>query len=173
MIARSIGVVDIALIAFLAYIAYQLFLHPLAKYPGSPLAALTNLWKAYRSYSRTLHDELLRLHGRLGPIIRIGPNNLHFWDAWAIAPLCKTGRSMGKTEFYDAFTAFNPNLFGTRNEAVSGFKKELLLLLILFIASLSAETLVSSRAFPSIILESRIYPGRSTEYPARRNPPLR
>lgn len=148
MITRSIGVVNIALIAFLAYIGYQLFLHPLAKYPGSPLAALTNLWKTYPPSSRTLHDELLRLHGRLGPIIRIGPNNLHFWDAWAIFSIYKTGRSIGKTEFYDVFTAFNPNLFGTRNEAVSGFKKGLLLLLISFIASRSAETLVSSRGFP-------------------------
>lgn len=26
---------------------------------------------------------------------------------------------MGKSEFYDAFTAFNPNIFGTTNDDVS------------------------------------------------------
>jgi hypothetical protein len=51
-------------------------------------------------------------------VTRIGPNDLHFWNAEAITPIYKAGKAMGKTEFYDAFTTFNPNLFGTRNEAV-------------------------------------------------------
>lgn len=120
MIAHSIATVGIVMIAVITYIGYLLFLHPLARYPGPQLAALTSIWKAYHSYSWTLHEELVRLHERLGPVIRIGPNDLHFWDASAIAPIYKAGRSMGKTEFYDAFTTFNPNLFGTRDEDVSG-----------------------------------------------------
>ena len=94
-------------------------LHPLAKYPGPLLASLTNGWKAYYVYKLFFHERLIELHQRHGPVVRVGPNHLHFWDGNAIATIYKGGRSMGKSEFYDAFTAFNPNLFGTTNDDVS------------------------------------------------------
>lgn len=102
----------------LIYIIYMRFLHPLSKYPGPLLASLTNTFKAYYVYHAVLHEKLLELHMQYGPVVRVGPNHLHLWDAEAIAPIYKGGRSMGKTEFYDAFTAFNPNLFGGTNEDV-------------------------------------------------------
>jgi benzoate 4-monooxygenase len=100
------------------YIIYMRFLHPLSKYPGPFLASLSNTWKAYYAYNLILHERLVSLHERYGPIVRIGPNHLHTWDGEAISPIYKGGRQMGKTEFYDAFTAFNPNLFGGTNEDV-------------------------------------------------------
>ncbi|KAL4915980.1 cytochrome P450 [Aspergillus aurantiobrunneus] len=80
------------------------FLHPLSKYPGPLLASPSNTYKAYYVYNLTLHEKLLELHKTYGPIVR------------AIALIYKGGRAMGKTEFYNAFTAFNPNLFGGRDE---------------------------------------------------------
>lgn len=71
-------------------------------------------------YKLVLHEKLVELHQKYGPVVRIGPNHLHFWDGEAIAPIYKAGRKMGKTEFYGAFTAFNPNLFGGRDEDVKG-----------------------------------------------------
>lgn len=102
----------------LFYVVYMRFLHPLSKYPGPLVASLTNTFKAYYVYNLTLHEKLLELHMRYGPVVRVGPNHLHFWDGEAIAPIYKGGRNMGKTNFYDAFTAFNPNLFGGTNEDV-------------------------------------------------------
>lgn len=103
----------------LLYIIYMRFLHPLSQYPGPLIASLTNGFKAYYVYNLVFHEKLIELHKRYGPVVRVGPNHLHFWEADAIAPIYKGGRMMGKTEFYDAFTAFNPNLFGGTNEDVS------------------------------------------------------
>lgn len=94
-------------------------LHPLARYPGPLLASLTYGWKAYYVYKLFFHEKLIELHQQYGPVVRVGPNHLHIWDGNAIAPIYKGGRSMGKSEFYDAFTAFNPNIFGTTNDDVS------------------------------------------------------
>lgn len=102
------------------YISFILYFHPLSQYPGPKIASLTSLWRAYYVYKLVLHEKLVELHQQYGPVVRIGPNHLHFWDGEAIAPIYKGGRKMGKTEFYDAFTAFNPNLFGGRDEDVKG-----------------------------------------------------
>lgn len=100
------------------YVSYMRLLHPLARYPGPVLASLTNIWKAYYVYRLDLHEKLVELHKQHGPVVRIGPNHLHFWNGEAISTIYKGGRKMGKTEFYDAFTAFNPNLFGGTDEDV-------------------------------------------------------
>lgn len=57
---------------------------------------------------------LVDLHNH-GPIIRVTPNELDVNDADVIA-LHKQGRTALKSEFYDGFTAIEPNLFGTRDE---------------------------------------------------------
>ncbi|KAL4808168.1 cytochrome P450 [Aspergillus unguis] len=108
---------------FLVYTIYMRHLHPLSHYPGPLLASLTNTYKAYYVYNLTIHEKLLHLHNLYGPVIRIGPNHLHTWDKDAIGPIYKGGRSMGKTEFYDAFTAFRPNLFGGRDEDVHALRR--------------------------------------------------
>lgn len=102
----------------ITYIFYMRFMHPLSSFPGPLLPSLTSAWKAYYVYKLTLHERLVELHEQYGSVVRVGPNHLHFWDGEAIAPIYKGGRKMGKTEFYDAFTAFKPNLFGGRDEDV-------------------------------------------------------
>ncbi|KAL4952489.1 cytochrome P450 [Aspergillus filifer] len=113
----------LCLTTLLLYIVYMRFLHPLSKYPGPLFASLSNTYKAYYVYNLTIHEKLLQLHMRYGPVVRVGPNHLHTWDADAIAPIYKGGRSMGKTEFYNAFTAFNPNLFGGRDEDIHALRR--------------------------------------------------
>lgn len=104
---------------FLVYGLYMRWMHPLSKFPGPVKASLTNIWKAYWVYKGVLHERLVQLHNEYGPVVRVGPNHLHIWSGEAISPIYKAGRMMGKTEFYDAFTAFNPNLFGGTDENVS------------------------------------------------------
>ncbi|OCL14612.1 cytochrome P450 [Glonium stellatum] len=98
------------------YVIYYRFAHPLSKYPGPYLACLTNWWKVYHTFRLDLHEAVLLLHEKYGSVVRIGPNDLHFWGPEALAPIYKAGRSMPKTEFYDSFTTFNPNLFGTTDD---------------------------------------------------------
>lgn len=73
--------------AYICYLVgltfYRLFLHPLSKFPGPRIAALTSWYEAYYEivqkgqYSR----QISRLHDRYGPIIRVTPNELHIRDA--------------------------------------------------------------------------------------------
>ncbi|KAF2743348.1 cytochrome P450 [Sporormia fimetaria CBS 119925] len=75
---------------------YRLYLHPLAKFPGPRLAAVTSLYEAYYDivcngqYSR----KISQLHDVYGPIIRVTPHELHIRDS----------------SFFDEFYAKNPQV---------------------------------------------------------------
>lgn len=76
-----------ALFTWIAYLVvgavYRLYFHPLAKFPGPKLAALTG-W--YEFYHDIIHKgqfiwKLQELHDKYGPIIRISPEELHIRDS--------------------------------------------------------------------------------------------
>ncbi|KAE9571222.1 hypothetical protein CGMCC3_g12687 [Colletotrichum fructicola] len=83
-----------------------------------PLASLTNFWRLRELWGLHLPDALVELHEKYGDVVRIGPNMLSFRQGTAVPRIYKAGRALAKTAFYDGFTSFNPNLFGTRNEEV-------------------------------------------------------
>jgi hypothetical protein len=101
-----------------SYATYQLLFHPLAHVPGPRIAALTNLWKVYHIYGTQLHELLLELHERHGPVVRIGPNDVHIQDTEAVVTIYKGGRAFPKTSYYNSWQAFNHNVFGTQDEDV-------------------------------------------------------
>ncbi|KAF2105145.1 cytochrome P450 [Rhizodiscina lignyota] len=106
-----------AQLLIVAWLLSRAFFNPLGQIPGPFWAKLTHLWKAYHMYKRDLPQAILKAHEKYGPVIRIGPNDVNFQSRDAIDPIYKAGRSMPKTIFYDAFTAIQPNLFSTRDEA--------------------------------------------------------
>ncbi|KAF2403936.1 cytochrome P450 [Trichodelitschia bisporula] len=62
---------------------YRLYFHPLAKFPGPKIAALTTWYEGWYDYlwlqgKFTFH--LADLHKKYGPIVRIGPNEVHIKD---------------------------------------------------------------------------------------------
>lgn len=69
-----------ALAALAAYVVavltYNIYLHPLASFPGPPLAGATVYWKAYIECiaNRSFCHYLVDLHARYGDIVRVGPN---------------------------------------------------------------------------------------------------
>lgn len=108
------------------YIVYQRLLHPLAKYPGPFLASLTDLWQVHQFMTLQQPYNLTRLHEKYGSVVRYGPDKLSITDEDAIKTIYQTGaRFMPKTEFYDAYGAAHPNVFGMRDEAVSGRHRSL------------------------------------------------
>ncbi|KNB14140.1 hypothetical protein FOXG_13065 [Fusarium oxysporum f. sp. lycopersici 4287] len=107
----------------LVYIVYYRYLHPLAKYPGPPLASVTNLWKTYHLWNLHLPHTLVRLHEQYGDVVRVGPNDLSFRNPDAVNTIYKGGRQLQKTGFYDGFTTFNPNLFGTQDEEIHAIRR--------------------------------------------------
>ncbi|KAL8958568.1 MAG: hypothetical protein Q9193_004396, partial [Seirophora villosa] len=74
------------LIAFILYLVarsfYRLFLSPLSPIPGPPLAALTVHYQTYYNVIKggQFLFKIQDLHRRYGPIVRIGPNEIHIND---------------------------------------------------------------------------------------------
>lgn len=107
------------------YTAYYLALHPLARFPGPPTAALTNLWKFTATWKDHLPRSLFTHHANYNSsVIRIGPNSLHFNSAEAFLKIYKSGWS--KSSFYDGFGAPGPRgLFNETDEAAHGVKRKM------------------------------------------------
>ncbi len=57
---------------------YNVFFHPLRKFPGPLLAAVTPWWKTYEEVGKgtSLYHKLVDLHAIYGPIIRISPDEV-------------------------------------------------------------------------------------------------
>ncbi|KAH8743294.1 isotrichodermin C-15 hydroxylase [Diaporthe sp. PMI_573] len=99
------------------YVIYQVYLHPLARFPGPFWASVTDLWQTYQCLTLKQPYTLMELHAKYGQFVRYGPDKLSITAEGAI-PLIyqKGGRTMPKTEYYDGFGAPNPTLFGMRDE---------------------------------------------------------
>ncbi|KIY02570.1 uncharacterized protein Z520_01035 [Fonsecaea multimorphosa CBS 102226] len=104
-------VLDLILSHSLAFTAFALSLFTvtffLKRYlrlrhvPGPLLAALTDLWFAYRFWTGTNFDRLAtELHQKYGPVVRLGPNRLIFSKASAIPVIHRTTDVMPKSSFY-------------------------------------------------------------------------
>lgn len=100
------------------YVIYYRCFHPLARYPGPFFASFTNLWKVYQLSTLRMPEKLRQMHEKYGDVVRVGPNDVSFNTRNAVSTIYKAGRSLPKTGFYDGFTTFNPNLFGTRDDEV-------------------------------------------------------
>lgn len=104
---------------FVGYVIYQVYSHPLARFPGPFLASVTDLWQVYQFLTLKQPYNLTELHAKYGQFVRYGPDKLSITAEDAV-PLIyqKGGRAMPKTEYYDAFGAAHPNVFGMRDEEV-------------------------------------------------------
>jgi hypothetical protein len=101
------------------YVVHYRFFHPLSRYPGPMLASLTDLWQVNQFLTLKQPYELTRLHEKHGSIVRYGPDKISITSEAAISVIYQRGgRHMPKTEFYDAYGAAHPNVFGMRNEEV-------------------------------------------------------
>ncbi|KAL0938610.1 trichothecene c-15 hydroxylase [Colletotrichum truncatum] len=82
-----LGTFGVGLLGFaslVATIVYNVFLHPLRKYPGPKLWAATRIPYTRSYLSGQVHRDILKLHQEYGPIVRVAPNELAYNhpDAW-------------------------------------------------------------------------------------------
>ncbi|KAF8506105.1 cytochrome P450, partial [Russula emetica] len=64
----------------LVRVIYNVYFHPLSRFPGPRGAACTGWWLTYTELGRGINLSTLRaqLHRKYGDIVRIAPNELHF-----------------------------------------------------------------------------------------------
>lgn len=112
-------------VLFAAYAYYQLYLHPLAKYPGPPLAALTEFWHAYVCSTMRRPEYMRAAHEKYGDIIRIGPNMLYINTADSINEIYRN-RDFLKAPRYrsvesrdNIFCVTDPKEFARRHRIVA------------------------------------------------------
>lgn len=114
----------LSIVASIIYIVYQRYFHPLSNFPGPFLASLTDLWQVYQFWTLQQPYTLTRLHEQYGPFVRYGPDKLSTTCESAVMLVYqKGGRHMPKTEFYDAYGAARPNVFGMRDEAAHSVRR--------------------------------------------------
>ncbi|KAI1132468.1 cytochrome P450 [Nemania abortiva] len=59
-------------------VTYNLYLHPLAKFPGPFWARASTLWRFRQSMSGRFHRVIQENHNKYGTVFRVGPNELSF-----------------------------------------------------------------------------------------------
>ena len=68
----------------LAQVIYRLCLDPLRHIPGPTAARFTELWRTRRYALGGWHQDILYLHNKYGPVVRIAPNEVSFVDRDAL-----------------------------------------------------------------------------------------
>ncbi|KAF9876812.1 hypothetical protein CkaCkLH20_05658 [Colletotrichum karsti] len=100
---------SIALVATLAYhicvYIYNIYLHPLSKYPGPRFASASSFWLVSSYFGGKTPYDLLELHNKYGPVVRTSPDGLSYIKApqWKEIYGHKTGQlEFAKDEKYFA-----------------------------------------------------------------------
>ena len=73
---------------------YRLFFHPLASFPGSPVAAMTYWYGFYHDFFSPGGQYMFKIrdmHIKYGPIVRISPDELHVNDISFLPELMPAG----------------------------------------------------------------------------------
>lgn len=67
----------------LSHVCYNVFFHPLRKFPGPLWMGASRISYCYRLVTGRLPFDILELHRRYGEVVRIAPNELVFANAQA------------------------------------------------------------------------------------------
>ncbi|KAI8623598.1 cytochrome P450 [Xylariaceae sp. FL1651] len=105
----------VAVIGFISQIIYNLKFHPLSKYPGPKLAAVSNTWWAFNSISGRypwVIEENLR---RYGDVIRIAPNELVF-----LTPQAAKDIYLAQENHLESFVQVGYDALDTGDNGISG-----------------------------------------------------
>ncbi|KAK9311440.1 cytochrome P450 [Lipomyces starkeyi] len=95
-------------------LVYNIFLHPLKRYPGPLCAAATTWWKTYIEVytQQSMTDVLEYLHARYGDVVRTGPNELHFSNPAAYNDIYNSSARWDKEESLYCCFGEDRSLFG-------------------------------------------------------------
>ena len=120
------------LLAVVVQVVYNLFLHPLRRFPGPVL------WRAFRApymyyhFQGRLPPRIVELHDRYGPVVRISPGELAFLDpqAWKDIYGHRVGAHTGAEELAKSYRFYRtkgipPTLIAETRENHALIRKQL------------------------------------------------
>ncbi|KAI1355387.1 cytochrome protein [Xylaria sp. FL0043] len=100
---------------------YNLYFHPLAKFPGPFWARVSLFWRFWHTMGGRSHREIEKQHKKYGSVFRVSPNELSFAsvDSWkTIYGFPAPGQPhLVKSEFYDIYGAgFKTGCIGSERD---------------------------------------------------------
>ncbi|VUC37794.1 unnamed protein product [Clonostachys rosea] len=81
-------------------IIYRIYFHPLRDVPGPLAAKVTELWRTGKYARGNWHQDILDLHSKYGPVVRVSPNEVSFVDKHALAQVY--GHGKGTRKFFNS-----------------------------------------------------------------------
>lgn len=125
MIVLAIALLGLGLLCW--NLIDSLYLNPKSKIPGPKSYALTKWRLAYDDYCGTRTRPIHKLHQQYGPVVRIGPNEIHFNSITALRKIYGAGSGFERTSFYSPFDVYGrQNLFTFHSTTQHGERKKLL-----------------------------------------------
>ncbi|KAK1987725.1 cytochrome P450 [Colletotrichum cereale] len=111
---------------YIAVVAvYRVYLSPLAKFPGSKLAALTLWYEVYWDIVKrgTFIWRIEEMHREHGPIVRINPYELHIIDPDFYDDLYSSGRKSDKYEWWTKTAGSDESGFATVSHSLHRLRR--------------------------------------------------
>lgn len=113
-------------ITFASYIVYQRTFSPLANIPGPFWASLTRWWLVKLHHRTDVNRQIMALHDKYGPIVRIAPDEVSVADLVAIKKIFGPNSGFRKSDFYSVWQGTRKfDLFAGRDEKVHGQHRKL------------------------------------------------
>lgn len=114
-------------IAINRLIIEPLYISPLSKTPGPKSYALTKWRLAWDEWQGRRTAAIHQLHQRYGPVVRIGPNEVHFNSPSALRTIYGAGSGFERTDFYRMFDVYGKqNVFTFGPSSQHAERKKLL-----------------------------------------------
>ena len=96
-VARNWPVVLVVVLA--SYLIKNRFTRGLNRYPGPFLASITDWWRFWIVYKRRPEVEHIKLHAKLGDVVRLGPNDLSFANPQALKDIYGLNKGFIKVSY--------------------------------------------------------------------------
>ena len=82
-----LSTVALLFVTFVSRAVYRIWFHPLARVPGPFVAKFTHMWQTVKSFQGTWYYDILAVHEKYGPVVRISPDEISFVDGDAMKRL--------------------------------------------------------------------------------------
>ncbi|KAF2963896.1 hypothetical protein GQX73_g9664 [Xylaria multiplex] len=97
-------VVGIIPLTVISLALYRLYFHPLRKVPGPFLARITELWRSTHYFRGTWFIDIVELHRKYGPVVRISPNEVSVVSPDLTKTIYSHHKGTVKTDWYNVWS---------------------------------------------------------------------